>query len=58
MLGLGRWRRHPHVTQRMGMLHILCNANRYGVMSLAGDAPGRATWFTAAAQNPLLTSPT
>ncbi len=37
------------------MLHIPDNANRYRVMSPAGDACGRGTWFTAAAQNPLLT---
>jgi hypothetical protein len=37
------------------MLHILGSTNRYRVMSLASDARVRGTWFTAAAQNPLLT---
>jgi hypothetical protein len=42
-------------SKRMGMLHILGSANRYRVMSLSSDAHGRGTWFTAVAQNPLLT---
>jgi hypothetical protein len=37
------------------MLHILGGANRYRVMSFRSDARRRGTWFTAAAQNPLLT---